>query len=73
MFRIGIVGAGKLSQVHLRHLARIPDVSVTVFDRNLDRSAEVALAHNTQVAASFDELLDKSDAIDIITPNFVHA
>lgn len=73
MFRIGIVGAGKLSQVHLRHLARIPEVSVTVFDRNLERSQEIAKLHNTGIATTFDELLEKSDAIDIITPNFVHA
>lgn len=73
MFRIGIVGAGKLSQVHLRHLARIPDVEVTLFDRNIERSQEVAAAFKAQVATTFDDLLGQVDAIDIITPNFVHA
>lgn len=73
MLRVGIVGAGRLSHVHVRHLSRLPGISFAVYDRHPGRAAELAAECGGVVVDSMTELLDRSDAIDIITPNDTHA
>ena len=73
MFTIGIVGAGRLSRVHLRHLSSIPDTSFVIFDQDPVRSETLAIEYTGTVAATFEDLLRQVDAVDIITPNDTHA
>ena len=73
MFKIGIVGAGRLSRVHLRHLSRIPDLSFVFFDQEHARAEVLALEFPGTVVKKFSELLDNVNAVDVITPNDVHA
>jgi predicted dehydrogenase len=73
MFKIGIVGAGRLSRVHIRHLSRLQDISFVVMDRHFERAQELATECGGLAVASFDQLLENSDAIDVITPNDTHA
>lgn len=73
MFTIGIVGAGRLSRVHLRHLARIPDTAFAFYDQDFGRTEALATEFTGKAVKSFDELLNLVDAVDIITPNSIHA
>ncbi len=73
MFTIGIVGAGRLSRVHLRHLSRIRDISFVFYDQEHARAEALATEFPGTVVKKFSELLDKVDAVDVITPNDVHA
>ncbi|MEI7986244.1 MAG: Gfo/Idh/MocA family oxidoreductase [Armatimonadota bacterium] len=73
MFTIGIVGAGRLSRVHLRHLSRIPDTSFVYFDQESQYAEALATEYHGKVVKKFSDLLDCVDAIDIITPNSIHA
>lgn len=73
MFTIGIVGAGRLSRVHLRHLARIPDTAFAFYDHDFGRTEALATEFTGKAVKSFDELLNLVDAVDIITPNSIHA
>lgn len=77
MLRLGIVGAGRLAGVHLRHLkpllAEQSGGELYVFDRNPDRSAEFAAQNGGTVVDSFQHLLDTVDVVDIVTPNDAHA
>lgn len=67
------MGAGRLSRVHVRHLSRIPDVSFLIYDHHIERAELLATEASGEVVASFDELLKRADAVDIITPNDTHA
>ena len=73
MFKIGIVGAGRLSRVHLRHLSHIPDTAFVIYDQAADRAESLATEYSGTVANKFTDLLDEVDAVDIITPNDCHA
>ena len=73
MFTIGIVGAGRLSRVHLRHLSRIPETSFVFFDQEIERAEALSTEYPGKVAKSFSELLEYVDAVDVITPNSCHA
>ena len=73
MFTIGIVGAGRLSRVHLRHLSRIPDTSFVYFDQESQYAEALATEYPGKVVKSFAEMLTQVDAVDIITPNGIHA
>lgn len=77
MLRLGIVGAGRLAGVHLRHLkpllAEYSGGELFVFDRNPERAAEFASQHGGTMVPTFDELLAQVDVVDIVTPNDAHA
>ena len=72
MIRVGFVGAGRLGRVHARHLMRLPEVSVGAFDV-VAASAESFASEVGGVAfSSFDELLEKSDSVAVVTPSDLH-
>ncbi len=73
MFTVGIVGAGRLSHVHVRHLSRLPDIRFVTFDMHPERAKALADECGGSVCESFDEMLTRVDAVDIITPNDAHA
>lgn len=72
--KIGIIGAGYIGGVHASVLARESRVTVAnVYDVVEDKAR--ALAHTSasaEVCASVDELIEKSDAVFICTPNTKH-
>ena len=76
--RIALVGVGAAAQVsHIPVLKRIEDLElVALCDRDGEKAARVATKFQIPVSTSrLDDLLaDESiDAIDICTPNFLHA
>jgi len=76
--RIGLVGVGGAAQInHIPALKKIEDVElVALCDRDREKVGRVAQKFGVPRASNrFDDLLedDSIDAIDICTPNFLHA
>lgn len=70
---VGIIGAGYIGGVHASLLARDERVSVAaVYDIIEDRASRLARSVSATVCGSAEEVIDKSDAIYIATPNTRH-
>lgn len=71
--RIGIIGAGYISGVHANVLARDERVQITAVHDVIPECAEgLARSHNATPVATMIELLERSDAVYITTPNTKH-
>lgn len=71
--RIGILGAGGMGGTHARHYSRIPGVELFLFEIDPARAADFAGKFRVQTVATFEELLEKVDAIDVCLPTNFHA
>lgn len=73
MLKIGVIGAGHLGKIHLRLLKEIKSAElVGFFDHNPDVSKEVSAQYGVRSFDTADELIDASDAVDIVTPTITH-
>lgn len=71
--KVGIIGAGYIGGVHASILARDERVELAaIYDVDAERAQRLARAHDAQVATSPDQLIDRSDAVYITTPNTQH-
>lgn len=71
--KIGIIGSGFIAGVHASILARDERVKVSsVHDLIADRAQQLARAHDAAVAASAEEVIERSDAVFVTTPNTRH-
>lgn len=73
--RVGLVGAGPWARaMHARILAAGPETTLTaVWARRPEAAADLAAAHGASAAASFDELLDRCEAVAFAVPPAVQA
>jgi predicted dehydrogenase len=73
MVRIGVVGVGHLGQYHVKKFLTIPGCTfVGVHDKNQTRAQEISSSLNVRTFATYDELLDNVDAIDIAATTTYH-
>ena len=74
-FRLGILGAGNISDTHARAASAIPGVEiVAVHGRNRERASRLAGVYGAAVFESLDGFLDHPmDAVAIGSPSGVHA
>jgi myo-inositol 2-dehydrogenase/D-chiro-inositol 1-dehydrogenase len=71
--KIGIIGAGYIGGVHAGVLARDERVSVaSVYDVVDERAQRLARSSGAAVARSAEELIERSDAVYVTTPNTKH-
>jgi myo-inositol 2-dehydrogenase/D-chiro-inositol 1-dehydrogenase len=71
--RVGVIGAGYIGGVHAGILARDERVQITgVYDVDQQRAQRLARAHDARVTVDSSELIDRSDAVYIATPNTQH-
>jgi myo-inositol 2-dehydrogenase / D-chiro-inositol 1-dehydrogenase len=71
--RVGIIGAGFIGGIHASLLARDERVTLaSVFDIVQERAESLARATGASVAESADEVIEKTDAVYITTPNTRH-
>ena len=71
--KIGLLGAGHLGKIHLKCILQVEDFElVGFFDPNEANSQEVEKAYGIKRFASIEQLIDASDAIDIVTPTINH-
>jgi predicted dehydrogenase len=77
MFKIGIIGCGKIAQVrHIPEYADNPNVQLAgYYDLNQERAAELARKYGGKAFTSYQDLLaDKTiDAVSVCTANTSHA
>jgi myo-inositol 2-dehydrogenase/D-chiro-inositol 1-dehydrogenase len=71
--KVGIIGTGFIAAVHAGILARDERIQVSaVHDVIADRAQQLARAHDAAVAATAGEVIERSDAVFITTPNTRH-
>ncbi len=71
---IGMIGAGEIAQTHAGILSEDSRVRIgTVFDARPERAEALAARHGAQRGDTLDEVLEKSNAVFICTPNTTHA
>jgi UDP-N-acetyl-2-amino-2-deoxyglucuronate dehydrogenase len=74
--RFGIVGPGKVAQVHADAIGRIPEARLTaVAGRNETRAAAIASPYDARVDANLATLIERGgvDAVILCTPHPLHA
>lgn len=73
MLKIGLVGVGYLGSRHLKHLCDIPDIDVSgVWDNNPATLQKTVDEFGVKAASSLDDLINHSDAVDVVTPTITH-
>jgi len=73
MLKIGVFGTGHLGKFHLNNWKEIPGVKITGFyDPDDTIAKEVTEKYHLKRFTNEDELIEASDAIDIVTPTQFH-
>jgi len=73
LLKIGLVGCGYLGSRHLKHLCGIDDVELSgIWDSDPSTLAKSSSEFNVPAMRSLDDLIGRSDAIDIVTPTTTH-
>jgi predicted dehydrogenase len=72
---VGLAGTGRMGRVHLRNLAsRCASAELAcVYDADPDRAAVAAAEFGVPAARTFDELVERSEAVAIATSTGSHA
>ena len=73
MIKIGVIGAGHLGKIHIRLLKEIKEFDLIGFyDTNPVNSKKITTEFGISSFSSAEELIDSSDAIDVVTPTKYH-
>ncbi len=73
MIKLGLLGVGHLGKIHLKCLLAIDQIELTgIFDSNTEVAQILAQKHKLRLFNSYEELLDCSEAVDIVTPTSTH-
>ena len=71
--KVGVIGVGHLGKHHVYHFSNITDAAlVGIYDINTDTSAIISKEHKTKAFKSLVELIEKVDAVSIVTPTKEH-
>ena len=71
--QIGVVGTGHLGNFHLKQLKGIPYFMITgLFDSDPKRAEEMSRLHDVKSFSTVKDLLQRSEAISIVTPTAYH-
>ncbi|MEO6130442.1 MAG: Gfo/Idh/MocA family oxidoreductase [Saprospiraceae bacterium] len=71
--KIGIIGAGHLGRYHIECALRIEGATLEgIYDIDIDRSRLISSEYGVSAFADIDEILDKVDAVCIVTPTSTH-
>jgi predicted dehydrogenase len=72
--RVAVVGAGEFGRNHARVYREVRDAEfVGVYDKNSERSQQVATEFQTRALVSLDELRDLADAVSVAVPTVEHS
>ncbi len=73
MLKIGVLGAGHLGKIHLKCIKLIPEYQLIGFyDADKENAAQVAQTYGVKSFNSIDEIVEKADVVDIVTPTVSH-
>ena len=71
--QIGVVGTGHLGNFHLKQLKGIPHFTIAgLFDSDPIRAMEMSKRYDVESFSSVKDLLQKAEAISIVTPTSYH-
>ena len=72
--RVGVIGTGHLGSHHVKHFSKMKEATlVGVFDTDQNQSKKIAKKYNTKSFSSLESLVNKTDAISVVTPTESHA
>ena len=70
---IGVIGVGHLGIHHVKHYKNIRDIDlIGIYDIDIERSKHVAEKYKTVFFEDLKELINKADALSIVTPTQNH-
>lgn len=73
MLKIGVLGAGHLGKIHLRLLKELDEYDIVGFyDPDPVQAQKVAEEFGLTALGSIEELIEKSEVVDIVTPTLSH-
>jgi len=71
--KVGVVGVGYLGQHHARIYSEMKDAElVGVADVDAARAGEIAKKFKTKAFSSYEELMEKAEAVSIVAPTVLH-
>lgn len=73
MLKIGVIGAGHLGKIHIKCINEIPEFELSGFFDNDELNAKVVSKEfGIRSFDSINELINKVDVVDIVTPTIAH-
>lgn len=74
MLKIGVVGAGHLGKIHIRLLLELSDKFefVGFYDQHKENAQKVSEEFGITAFDTLEDLLEKVDCVDIVTPTLSH-
>mgnify|MGYP001390159946 FL=1 len=70
---IGVIGVGHLGQHHVKHYSNMNNINLLgVYDTDSVRGKKIATIYDTKYFEKANELMQKCDAISIVTPTESH-
>lgn len=71
--KVGVIGAGYLGQHHARVYSEIEGAElVALVDTDIKKAKELAAKYNCKAYSDYKEIIDKLDAVSIVTPTVSH-
>ena len=71
--KVGVIGVGHLGKHHVQHFSNITDVDLQgIYDINHEVSERISREHKTRSYSSLFELIERVDAVSIVTPTKDH-
>lgn len=73
MLKVGLVGAGHLGKIHLKLLNQSEKYQLVGFhDKDIENAKKIEEEFGYKFYENLDELLEKIEVLDIVTPTFYH-
>lgn len=73
MIKVGLVGAGHLGKIHLKLLNQSEKYQLVGFhDKDIENAKRIEEEFGYKFYENLDELLEKIEVLDIVTPTFYH-
>ncbi len=71
--KVGVLGAGHLGKIHIQQWLQVPNVElVGFFDPNDEMASIAAREYGVTKLSSIEEVIEKTDLVDIVTPTLSH-
>lgn len=73
MIKVGLVGAGHLGKIHLKLLNQSEKYQLVGFhDKDIENAKRIEEEFGYKFYENLDELLEKIEVLDVVTPTFYH-
>ncbi len=73
MVKVGVIGVGYLGSIHARVYSELPEADlVGVADVDAETAGKIAQKYNAVPYSDYGELIERVDAVSIVTPTVTH-